>query len=230
MARSMHGAAVAPVNLFPPYANQILWGAIGVSGAAIVGIPTAMIAWARTPYATGQGTPPEQPVKFDHRHHVRDAGIGCEYCHRGAFDTPLAGVPATSLCMNCHSQIWPASPELSVVRHSYFEDEPIRWQRVNRLPDFVFFDHSAHVQHGVGCVTCHGRVDQMPQVYAASPLTMRWCIDCHDNPGPRLRPREKITDMEWQPPATAAERATLASELTQRFAVRSLVNCSTCHR
>ncbi|HVJ92326.1 MAG TPA: cytochrome c3 family protein, partial [Labilithrix sp.] len=179
------------MNLFPAYSNQILWLAIGALGAAIVGIPTVLIAWARTGYATDEREPPEQPVKFDHRHHARDDGITCEYCHDGARTGAFAGVPPTSRCMGCHSQVWTSSPELSVVRHSYFSDEPIHWVRVNRLPDFVFFNHSAHTNHGVGCVTCHGRVDLMAQVYAAEPLTMRWCLDCHRQPEAHLRPLDK---------------------------------------
>jgi hypothetical protein len=215
------------VNLFPAYANQILWIGLGASGAAIVGVPAAMIAWARTVYATGQGHAPDQPVKFDHRHHSRDDGITCEYCHAGAFEGPSAGVPSTALCMNCHSQVWTDSPELAAVRWSWFEGQPIRWQRVNSLPDFVFFDHSAHVSHGVGCVTCHGRVDLMPQVYAASPLTMRWCLDCHRNPEEHLRPQGAITDLAWRPDRPQAE---LGRELRAELGVRSLTHCSTCHR
>jgi formate-dependent nitrite reductase cytochrome c552 subunit len=215
------------VNLFPPYSNQIYWLAIGAIGAAIVGAPAAFIAWARTPYSTGAEEPPDQPVKFDHRHHARDDGITCEYCHGGAATTPFAGIPPTSACMNCHSQVWTSSPELSLVRRSYFENEPIRWQRVNRLPDFVFFDHSAHVSHGVGCVTCHGRVDQMGQVYPAHPLTMRWCLDCHREPEKYLRPLDKVTDMEWEPDRPQEE---IGRELRAELGVRSLVECSACHR
>jgi hypothetical protein len=215
------------VNLFPAYANQLFWIGLGTLGAAIVGVPTAMIAWARTINATGEEHPPEQPVKFDHRHHARDDGIACEYCHKGAFEGAHAGVPPTAVCMSCHSQVWTQSPELSAVRHSYFANEPLHWQRVNRLPDFVFFDHSAHVSHGVGCVTCHGRVDLMPQVYAAAPLMMRWCLDCHRAPEQHLRPLDKITDMEWQPDRPQLE---LGRELRDRLGVRALTHCSTCHR
>jgi hypothetical protein len=215
------------VNLFPSYANQLLWLAIGAFGAAVVGVPALMIAWARTGYATGQRQPLEQPVKFDHRHHARDDGITCVYCHKGAFEGAFAGVPPTSRCMNCHAQVWTTSPELSAVRHSWFADEPIRWQRVNRLPDFVFFNHSAHVNHGVGCVTCHGRVDLMAQVYAAQPLTMRWCLECHRDPEPHLRPLDKITDMEWTPDRS---QTSLGRELRAELGVRSLVHCTTCHR
>ncbi|MBX3206308.1 MAG: cytochrome c3 family protein [Labilithrix sp.] len=223
----MHGAADLRVNLFPAYANQIYWLAIGGAAAAIVGTPAALIAWARTPYATGQGEPPDQPIKFDHRHHVRDDGITCEYCHGGAARSSKAGIPATSVCVNCHSQIWTTSPELAEVRRSYFANEPIRWKRVNALPDFVFFDHSAHVNKGVGCVTCHGRIDRMGQVYQARPLTMRWCLECHRAPEEHLRPLDKVTDMEWTPDRPQEE---LGRELRASLGVRSIVECSGCHR
>lgn len=215
------------MNLFPSYANQVFWLAIGAVGVVIVGGPAACILWARTPYATGEQEPLEQPIKFDHRHHVRDDGVTCEYCHGGAEKTPFAGVPPTALCMNCHSQVWTASPELARVRRSYFENEPIHWQRVNSLPDFVYFDHSAHVTHGVGCVTCHGRVDLMAQVYAAKPLMMRWCLDCHREPEQFLRPLDKITDMEWQPDRPQLE---VGREVRAQLGVRSITNCSGCHR
>jgi hypothetical protein len=222
----MHSAAPR-VNLFPSYANQIYWAAIGAMGLAIVGTPTALILWARTPYATGQGDPVEQPVKFDHRHHVHDDAVTCEYCHDSAMRAPTAGIPSTSLCMNCHSQVWPSSPELEPVRRSWFEDQPIRWTRVNSLPDFVFFDHSAHTTHGVGCVTCHGRVDLMAQVYQARPLTMRWCLECHREPERFLRPLDKITDMEWTPDRPQLE---LGRELRARLGVDPPTHCTGCHR
>lgn len=223
----MHPARGPHVNLFPPYANQILWLAIGALGLVVVGTPAAWIAWARTPYATGDKEPVRQPIKFDHRHHVRDDGIDCLYCHGNAKKSAYAGVPATSVCMNCHSQIWTSSPELSKVRKSWFSGEPIRWRRVNVVPDFVFFDHSIHLAKGVGCVTCHGRVDLMGQVYAAEPLTMRWCLDCHRNPERHLRPLDKVTDMEWAPDRPQLE---LGRELRAAYGVRSIVECSGCHR
>ncbi|HVJ89887.1 MAG TPA: cytochrome c3 family protein, partial [Labilithrix sp.] len=215
------------VNLFPAYANQVLWLALGALGAAIVGTPAVLIAWARTGYATDEEQPPEQPVKFDHRHHARDDGIRCEYCHEGALTGAFAGVPPTARCMNCHSQIWTSSPELSLVRNSYFTNAPIRWVRVHRLPDFVFFNHAAHTKHGVGCVTCHGRVDLMAQVSAVAPLTMRWCLDCHREPEKHLRPLDKITDMSWKPEGSPEA---VGREVREQLGVRSLVHCSACHR
>jgi hypothetical protein len=213
--------------LFAPSANSLYWLAIGTIAAAAIALPAALIGWARTPYATGAQEPLEQPVKFDHRHHVRDDAVDCFYCHAGAQRTPYAGVPATSLCMGCHNQVWPDSPELAPVRRSAFEGRPLHWNRVNSLPDFVFFDHSIHVNKGVGCVTCHGRVDQMGQVYAAEPLTMRFCLDCHRDPEKHLRPLDRITDMEWKPDRPQAE---VGRELRAQLGVRSVVDCSGCHR
>lgn len=207
--------AVKP--LFPASANAIYWLAIGAIALGALAVPTFFILWARTPYSTGQGEPVIQPVKFDHRHHVRDVGIDCLYCHNNAKEAPYAGVPATSVCMGCHGQIWTESPELAPVRASYFEQKPLVWQRVNSLPDFVFFDHSIHVKNGVGCVSCHGRVDQMGHVYQDKSLTMGFCLDCHRNPEPHLRPLDRVTDMEWAgPPATNQ--------------VRHITDCSGCHR
>lgn len=205
--------------LFRPSANSLYWLALAAIAGAIVGTPAALIAWARSPYATGQQEVVDQPVKFDHRHHVRDDGVDCLYCHYGADRSRYAGVPATSVCMGCHDQIWTDSRELDLVRRSAFEGRPIAWRRVSRLPDFVFFDHSIHVNKGVGCVTCHGRVDQMAQVYAVAPRTMRWCLDCHRAPDPQLRPLDAITDMEWKADGR---------ELDVR--ARSVTDCTGCHR
>ena len=156
-------------------ARVLLW----FIAALLVGVPLFLIAWVRTPYVTGQYSQVAQPIPFDHRHHVVDDGIDCLYCHIGAERSPHAGVPPTELCLNCHSQIWNSSPALGLVWSSRRRDQPIPWQRVNYLPDFVFFNHSIHVGKGVACATCHGRVDEMARVYQAAPLTMGWCVDCH---------------------------------------------------
>jgi predicted CXXCH cytochrome family protein len=171
------------LNLFPKSANALYRVALAAIAGTIVSAPIAMIAWAHTPYATGQNEPLPQPVKFDHRHHVNDNGIECLYCHSEAPRSNTAGMPATALCMGCHAQIWTNSPELALVRKSALDGEPIHWNRVNRLPDFVFFDHSVHVHDGVGCETCHGHVEQMGQVFAAKSLTMDFCVDCHRDSG-----------------------------------------------
>jgi predicted CXXCH cytochrome family protein len=213
--------------LFPASANAIYWIAIGGLGALAIGAPIGFIVWARTPYAQGSQEPAAQPVKFDHRHHVRDVGIDCLYCHSSAKSAPYAGVPATSLCMGCHNQIWASSPELEPVRRSYFEQRPLVWNRVNSLPDFVFFNHAIHVNKGVGCVSCHGRVDQMGQVYAAKSLSMAFCLECHRAPEQHLQPLDTVTDLEWTP---SVPQAQLGKELRAQLGVRSITDCSGCHR
>jgi len=193
-----------------------------LAGGVIGGVCLLMV-YMRTPYITKVGVPVGQPVMFDHRHHVVDDGIDCRYCHYTVEKERSAGMPPTSLCMNCHNQIWNSSPLLAPVRESYFTGKPIEWRRVHVLPDFVYFDHSIHVNKGVGCVSCHGRVDQMAQTEKAEPLTMIWCLDCHRNPAPNLRPQEAITAMDWQPHGNGAE-------LARQNHVQSLTHCSACHR
>ena len=171
--------------LFPRWTRSVFPLGVVVVAAVPLGGVVGLMAWVRSPYVTGQLDPPDQPVQFDHRHHVRDDGIDCEYCHTTARRSPYAGVPPTSLCMGCHNQIWNDSPALALVRQSYFTGNPIPWRRVHRLPDFVFFDHSAHVTRGVACERCHGRVDLMARTLQVAPLTMDWCLDCHRNPGVR---------------------------------------------
>ncbi|MDB4942150.1 MAG: Molybdopterin oxidoreductase subunitprotein [Labilithrix sp.] len=216
--------------LFPQSANAIYWLAIGALAVGGITTPVALVVWARTPYATGEQEAPPQPVKFDHRHHVRDVGIDCLYCHGSAQHSPRAGVPATSVCMGCHNQIWPDSPELAPVRASYFEQKPLVWNRVNNLPDHVFFAHSVHVNRGVGCVSCHGRVDQMAQVYQAKSLTMDFCIDCHRAPEPRLQPLDTVTRLDWEPLASEGSREELGKKLGAELGVRHVTDCSGCHR
>lgn len=211
--------------LFPPWTNTATRVVLLVVGGALVGLLATPMIYARSPFATGQGNPLLQPVPFDHRHHVRDDGIDCLYCHGAAEWAPYAGVPATEVCLGCHNQIWNDSPLLALVRDSVATDRPIAWQRVHSLPDFVYFDHSIHVNKGIGCVSCHGRVDEMAAVYQLAPLTMGWCLDCHRDPEPNLRPRDQITSMTWQ-----AAQPGLAAELAVRYGTRHLTHCSTCHR
>lgn len=210
--------------LFPPWTNtatRIGLIAIAVGGTAAICAP---MLYARSPFATNAHQPLLQPIAFDHRHHVKDDGIDCLYCHENAERGPYAGVPDTYRCMGCHAQIWNDSVTLAPLRASSETGQPIRWQRVHSLPDFVYFDHSIHVTRGVGCVTCHGKVDEMAAVYQDQPLTMQWCVDCHRDPEPSLRPRSQITSTTWQP--TPA----LLTELAVKYQPRSLTHCSTCHR
>jgi hypothetical protein len=212
--------------VFPPWSNAAFRIAIALGAIAVVGVPCALMLYMRTPYATGEHDPIEQPVMFDHRHHVRDNGIDCGYCHATARTSTFAGMPPTERCMGCHGQVWPDSPLLAPVRASFFEERPIVWARVNKLPDFLKFDHSSHVQKGVGCVECHGRVDEMAEVHQVAPLTMGWCIECHRAPEAHLRPLDRITDMTWMPADAREETGRrIASELN----VKPNTDCTTCH-
>jgi hypothetical protein len=211
--------------LFPPWSNtafRIAVGAILLGGASALAAP---MIYVRSPWSTRQSVPLVQPVEFDHRHHNQDDAIDCRYCHNTVDRSATAGMPSTGKCMGCHSQIWNDSTKLEPVRASWFSGLPIRWKRVHNLPDFVYFNHAIHVNKGVGCVTCHGRVDQMPAVMQVAPLTMQWCLECHRAPEQHLRPLDAITDMNWVP-AHAGEGAAIAEEL----GVRRLTNCTSCHR
>jgi hypothetical protein len=181
----------------------------------------------RSPYETGVGVPIEQPVPFSHKHHVGDEGFDCRYCHTSVEESAFAGIPSTSICMNCHSQIWAQSQALAPIRESFQTGEPIAWNRVNDLPDFTYFNHSIHVQKGVGCETCHGRVDQMPLMWKASSLQMEWCLNCHRHPEQYVRPRENVYQMGWQP---GEAQQTLGLRLVSEYQIETKTSCSTCHR
>jgi hypothetical protein len=166
-------------SLFPPWSNSALRLFIALAFASAGGALASAFVYVRTPWRRKEFEALDQPVEFDHRHHTQDDGIDCRYCHDTVDKAATAGVPSTEKCMGCHAQIWNQSPMLEPVRRSYFSRMPIAWNRVHDLPDFVYFDHSAHVKHGVACVTCHGRVDKMARVVQVAPLTMQWCLDCH---------------------------------------------------
>jgi hypothetical protein len=167
------------VQLFPAYADTLMRIALAVIAGGVVLAPTALLAIERSPYVAQTHDERDQPVKFDHRHHVRDDGIACLYCHDGARRDRFAGVPDAATCMGCHDQIWTDNPELRPVREAVASGKSIVWNRVDDLPDHVFFHHGVHVQAGVECAECHGRVDLMPQVYAPNAMTMSWCLECH---------------------------------------------------
>jgi hypothetical protein len=159
-----------------------------------------------SPYTTDVNVPRVQQVPFSHQHHVSGLGIDCRYCHDSVETSSFAGIPPTHTCMSCHSQLWTDAPMLAPVRESLATGQPLRWQRVNQTPDFVFFNHSIHVQKGIGCSTCHGRVDEMPLTWKVHSLYMRWCLDCHEAPERNLRPRDQIFNMKWQPTANQIEQ------------------------
>jgi hypothetical protein len=215
--------------LFPRWTNTLARVMLVAIAATVTGVLGLLFLYVRSPYFTQQGNPVEQPVEFDHRHHVGDDAIDCRYCHTSVETAASAGYPSTSTCMNCHGQIWNRSPLLNPVRRAYFTDRPIPWNRVHRLPDFVYFNHSIHVRQGIGCVSCHGRMDQSARVAQDQPLTMSWCLECHREPERFLRPREFITSMTWTPPPST-DQLTLGQELKKSYDVRTRTSCTACHR
>ena len=214
-------------QIFPRSANSYARGSI-IAVVILVGVlGLTFDSLSRSPYVTRANTVREQPVQFSHQHHAGGLGIDCRYCHTTVENSEFAGIPPTKTCMNCHSQIWLTSPYLEIVRSSFRDDKPLQWERVYDLPDFVYFNHSVHVKKGVGCATCHGRVDRMPLLYQQATLQMGWCLDCHRHPEKFVRPREAVTQMDYRPPANQIE---LGRKLVQEYQIQSLTSCSTCHR
>lgn len=216
-------------QIFAPRANTLARSVL----LSLVLLPLAglglLSALPFTPYVTGQNVVINQPVPFSHEHHVGGLGIECRYCHTGVEHSRYAGLPPTETCMTCHSQIWTNAPMLAPVRQSLAEGRPIPWLRVNRLPDYVYFDHSIHVAKGVGCSSCHGAVERMPLMRQAAPLTMGWCLDCHRDPAQALRPEGEIYNTEWRAPPDQAARG---QELIKHYLIKTdhLTDCSVCHR
>jgi cytochrome c7-like protein len=181
----------------------------------------------RSAYVTRAHEARTQPVPFSHAHHVGGLGVECRYCHTSVDKSAYAGIPPTKTCMNCHSQIWAQSPTLEPVRASFRTDTSLEWVKVHDLPDFVYFNHSAHVNKGVGCSTCHGRVDRMPFVWQQNSLQMEWCLECHRNPEKYLRPKSEVYNIAYEPPA---DQLALGRTLVKEYDARPQVTCSTCHR
>jgi len=181
----------------------------------------------RSDFVTSANQFKQQPVQFSHQHHVGGIGIDCRYCHTSVEVSSTAGIPPTKTCINCHSQIWSTSPYLEPVRSSFRDDKPLQWLRVHDTPDFVYFNHSIHVKKGMGCETCHGRVDKMPLMKQQSSLQMEWCLNCHRNPEQFVRPRSEVFTMGYVP---AVDQRELGPQLVAEYKIQSLTNCSVCHR
>lgn len=214
-------------QIFHPSTNTI--SRVSIFGGIILVcvIVAAIAAINRSSYVTGVGVARLQPVPFSHKHHISDVGIDCRYCHTSVEESAFAGVPATQICMNCHSQIWADSAMLEPVRASARAGTSLEWTRVHNLPGFVYFDHSIHVKKGVGCATCHGRVDGMPLMRRENSLYMEWCLECHREPERFVRPREFVFSMDWQPPE---DRLSLGRKLVDEYRIKKLTSCSVCHR
>ena len=211
---------------FPKWTNSLrpVLGALLVLGPAYV---VVLLAYGASPQTTAVGYRPTQPVPYSHALHAGKLGIDCRYCHTTVELAPHAAVPPTQTCMNCHAKIRSDSPKLLLVRESYATGLPVPWVRVHDLPDYVYFNHSAHVRRGVGCAECHGRVDTMDVVAQAQRLSMGWCLDCHRNPDARLRPPEMVTRMDWVPPE---DPAVYGRRLRQANNINPSTDCWTCHR
>ena len=213
--------------MFPEWANRTpIPLALGVGLVAIVAI--SAFGYYISPYSTQVGYAPEQPVSYSHKLHAGDLGMDCRYCHVGVERSPVAMVPATQTCMNCHHLVKKDSDKLTLVRESYETDAAVEWIRIHHSPDFVYFDHSIHVTSGVGCETCHGRIDQMEVVVQAQPLSMGWCLDCHRNPEKFLRPVDEVTTMGYLP--AGGDQLAAGLELKQAGGINPTTNCQGCHR
>jgi hypothetical protein len=231
-------------QIFHPSTNTIAKATI--FGALLV---IAAAAWVgaqvyRSSYVTKVHEAIEQPVQFSHEHHVAGLGIDCRYCHPTVETEAFAGMPNTKTCMTCHSQIWTNAEILAPVRTSWQTGTPIRWNRVHDLPDFAHFDHSVHVQKGIGCVSCHGRVDQMPLLWKEYSLQMEWCLSCHRDPAQHVRPREQVFSLDWAWPDNV-NRDEEVKKLIALYNIKAspvppkdehhemkpnqITNCSVCH-
>ena len=205
---------------------------VSIYGAVFIAAALGYLGWAVTesPYFTDVNVPRQQPVPFSHKHHVTDDGIDCRYCHTSVEKSSFAGIPSTHICMSCHSRLWTTSPMLEPVRLSYQTDKSLEWTRVNALPDFAYFDHSIHINKGVGCTTCHGPIGEMPLTWRANTLYMRWCIDCHKHPERFVRRREDVFKADYQPPH---DQLALGRRLVKEYKIKDatqLTDCYTCHR
>jgi hypothetical protein len=231
------------MQIFHRSANVISRASIYAGIFTLAGVLWVCIQFQRSPYVTYAGVARPQPAPFSHQHHVAALGIDCRYCHTSVETSSFAGIPPTKTCMNCHSQIWTSAPLLEPVRESFRTGKSLVWNRVNDLPDFVYFDHSIHINKGVGCNSCHGPVDRMPLMFNYASLQMEWCIECHRAPEKNLRPREQVFNMRYQQPTrdvpvvvdgvSYTDQLALGKTLVKKYHLRSVMDitsCSTCHR
>ncbi len=232
--------------LFPRWTNPLV-GLLLVAGAAGAVFAGAMGGLITDPQTLNVGYQPEQPVPFSHAIHAGQLKLDCRYCHNTVFDAAHAAVPPTATCINCHSPaddqgitalaaVHAESPKLEPIHESWLEGRSVGWKRIHNLPEFVYFNHAAHVNSGVSCKSCHGRIDQMEEVYQAKELSMAWCIECHRNPEPHLRPVDKVTQLDWEPKdadgeeLTSAQRQEYGAKLKEEKHINPQVHCAVCHR
>lgn len=214
-------------QIFHPSMNFVAKASIIVGGLSVLALAGAFYFLIRSSYFTGVDITVQQPVPFSHLHHVDQLGIDCQYCHTSVENAAYAGVPPTETCMTCHSQVWTEAEILAPVRASWDTGQPIAWNKVHDLSDFVYFNHSIHINNGIGCETCHGRVDRMHLPYKNETMFMSWCLDCHRNPAQFVRPLDEIYTMGWTPPADFDAHALVEA---YNIEVGRLDDCSICHR
>ncbi|MBI1200220.1 MAG: cytochrome C [Phenylobacterium sp.] len=219
-------------QIFKPSADTWLRTFAAVAALGLIAAALFGAGVARSDWVTRAGWPVEQPVPFSHKHHVGDLGLDCRYCHSDVEEGRYAGLPSSHVCITCHSQLWTGAEVLEPVRASFAENRPIAWKRVAALPEYVYFDHHIHVARGVPCVECHGRIDEMPLTWRAKPLQMRFCIDCHRDPAPRLRPVNQVTRMDWTGWASDPANRGFGERAMRRFHIQpaKLTDCNVCHR
>jgi hypothetical protein len=219
--------------IFPKWTNQIPF-LLPIGLALVGGAVAAGVTVYCTPKYTRVGYEPVQPVPFSHKIHAGQLGLDCRYCHSMVEKTWVANIPAASTCMNCHATILKDDSRLAIVRESAANNTPIPWVQVHITPDYVYFNHSVHVTRGISCVECHGRIDQMDEVYHAKPFSMSFCLDCHRDPAAHIRPTDKVTDLGWTWSTNGVEAAHLQTvegkKLVEHMRVESLQSCSACHR
>ena len=227
-----------PLFVFPKWSNKVVLGLLLIL-ATVPLYAGCLVAYALDPVTLNVGYQPVQPVPYSHALHAGQLGIDCRYCHNTVENAGFAAIPPTETCINCHKNIRPDSVALAPVRESWMTGKPIPWVQVNELPDFVYFNHAAHVNAAISCVECHGQVNHMDQVYQAQPLNMAWCLQCHRDPAAHVRPRDKVTLLDWLPDGVTrdssasaiyqAKRA-LGEKLMEQYHINPNTDCVTCHR
>jgi hypothetical protein len=214
---------------FPRWADDFVrfFGLLAVGGLVYM---VWLLMYSTQPLSTMRGYMPDQPIPYSHKLHAGELGIDCRYCHVGVEKAASASIPPTSTCMNCHSHIKTTSDKLIPVRNSFATGMPVEWKRVHDIPDFAYFNHSAHISKGVGCASCHGRIDKMEVVWKEAPMNMGWCLECHRRPEQFLRPKDQITNMAYGTDLTKEEQWAKGVQLREEYKVNPRTSCSTCHR
>jgi Cytochrome c7 and related cytochrome c len=214
-------------QIFDRSSNALARMSLVLTGLIVIALGVTLDSLQRSPWVTRQGQRPDQPVPFSHKHHVQGLGLQCQYCHVTVEKSSYAGIPPTKTCMNCHAQIWTNAALLEPVRHSWATNESIVWTKVHDLPDYVYFNHSIHVNKGLGCSSCHGRVDLMPLMYQQNTLQMEWCLNCHRDPAKNLRPVNQVYNMAWESPSSEKPVWCSVSEEKSGKPTAQSVDCQT---